>query len=104
VAAKILGHIGNYSCQQVMLLPLRVSDLLRDESRTMGFGYPPLANMVSSASLSQSSVWSLSTSYSTFCGLFLQRRSPLHRGTFLYEKALRRRSVWVEPLFAEARD
>ena len=25
-------------------------------------------------------------------------------GTFLYEKALRKRRVWVEPLFAEAKD
>jgi hypothetical protein len=27
-----------------------------------------------------------------------------YRGTFAYEKALRKRSVWVEPLFAEAKD
>ena len=27
-----------------------------------------------------------------------------YRGTFLYEKALRKRRVWVEPLFAEAKD
>jgi hypothetical protein len=27
-----------------------------------------------------------------------------YRGTFSYEKALRKRSVWVEPLFAEAKD
>jgi hypothetical protein len=26
-----------------------------------------------------------------------------YRGTFAYEKALRKRSVWVEPLFAEAK-
>jgi transposase len=27
-----------------------------------------------------------------------------YRGTFLYEKALRKRRLWVEPLFAEAKD
>jgi hypothetical protein len=27
-----------------------------------------------------------------------------YRGTYLYEKALRKRRVWVEPLFAEAKD
>jgi transposase len=27
-----------------------------------------------------------------------------YRGTFIYEKALRKRRVWVEPLFAEAKD
>jgi len=27
-----------------------------------------------------------------------------YRGTFAYEKALRKRRVWVEPLFAEAKD
>ncbi len=27
-----------------------------------------------------------------------------YRGTFLYEKALRKRRVWVEPLFAEAKE
>jgi hypothetical protein len=27
-----------------------------------------------------------------------------YRGTFLYEMALRKRWVWVEPLFAEAKD
>ncbi len=27
-----------------------------------------------------------------------------YRGTFLYEKAMRKRRVWVEPLFAEAKD
>ncbi len=27
-----------------------------------------------------------------------------YRGTFSYEKALRKRKVWVEPLFAEAKD
>jgi hypothetical protein len=27
-----------------------------------------------------------------------------YRGTFAYEKALRKRSVWVEPLFAEAKE
>jgi hypothetical protein len=27
-----------------------------------------------------------------------------YRGSFLYEKALRKRRVWVEPLFAEAKD
>ena len=27
-----------------------------------------------------------------------------YRGTFLYEKALRKRRVWVEPLFGEAKD
>ena len=27
-----------------------------------------------------------------------------YRGTFAYEKALRKRQVWVEPLFAEAKD
>jgi Transposase DDE domain len=27
-----------------------------------------------------------------------------YRGTFAYEKALRKRKVWVEPLFAEAKD
>ena len=27
-----------------------------------------------------------------------------YRGTFPYEKALRKRRVWVEPLFAEAKD
>ena len=53
VAAKILGHTGNYFCQQAMLLPLRFSDLLSDQSRTLGFGYPTLANMVSSAGFSQ---------------------------------------------------
>jgi hypothetical protein len=34
VAAKILGHTGNYFCQQAMLLPLRFSDLLSDQSCT----------------------------------------------------------------------
>jgi hypothetical protein len=28
----------------------------------------------------------------------------VYRGTFLYEKALRKRRVWVEPLFAEAKE
>jgi hypothetical protein len=34
------------------------------------------------------------------------RRSGLksYRGTFAYEKALRKRRVWVEPLFGEAKD
>ena len=27
-----------------------------------------------------------------------------YRGTFAYEKALRKRRVWVEPLLAEAKD
>jgi Transposase DDE domain len=27
-----------------------------------------------------------------------------YRGTFAYEKALRKRKVWVEPLFGEAKD
>ena len=27
-----------------------------------------------------------------------------YRGTFLYEKTLRKLRVWVEPLFAEAKD
>jgi Transposase DDE domain len=27
-----------------------------------------------------------------------------YRGTYLYAKALRKRRVWVEPLFAEAKD
>ena len=27
-----------------------------------------------------------------------------YRGTFPYEKALRKRRIWVEPLFAEAKD
>ena len=27
-----------------------------------------------------------------------------YRGTFAYEKALRKRRVWVEPLFGEAKD
>jgi hypothetical protein len=49
VAAKILGDTGNYFCQQAMLFPLRFSDLLSDQSCTLGFGYPTLANMVSSA-------------------------------------------------------
>jgi hypothetical protein len=49
VAAKILGDTGNNFCQQVMHLPLRFSDLLSDQSRTLGFAYPTLANMVSSA-------------------------------------------------------
>ena len=31
-------------------------------------------------------------------------RVKSYRGTFLYEKALRKRRVWVEPLFAEAKD
>ncbi len=31
-------------------------------------------------------------------------RMKTYRGTFLYEKALRKRRVWVEPLFAEAKD
>jgi transposase len=31
-------------------------------------------------------------------------RVKCYRGTFLYEKALRKRRVWVEPLFAEAKD
>jgi transposase len=31
-------------------------------------------------------------------------RVKAYRGTFLYEKALRKRRVWVEPLFAEAKD
>jgi transposase len=31
-------------------------------------------------------------------------RVRAYRGTFAYEKALRKRSVWVEPLFAEAKD
>jgi transposase len=31
-------------------------------------------------------------------------RVKVYRGTFLYEKALRKRRVWVEPLFAEAKD
>jgi hypothetical protein len=53
VAAKILGHTGNYFCQQAMLLPLRFSDLLSDQSRTLSSGYPTLANMVSSTRFSQ---------------------------------------------------
>jgi Transposase DDE domain len=31
-------------------------------------------------------------------------RVKAYRGTFSYEKALRKRRVWVEPLFAEAKD
>ena len=31
-------------------------------------------------------------------------RVKAYRGTFLYEKALRKRRVWAEPLFAEAKD
>jgi hypothetical protein len=31
-------------------------------------------------------------------------RVKAYRGTFPYEKALRKRRVWVEPLFAEAKD
>jgi hypothetical protein len=31
-------------------------------------------------------------------------RVRTYRGTFPYEKALRKRRVWVEPLFAEAKD
>jgi transposase len=31
-------------------------------------------------------------------------RVRAYRGTFAYEKALRKRSVWVEPLFAEAKE
>ena len=31
-------------------------------------------------------------------------RVKSYRGTFAYEKALRKRRVWVEPLFAEAKD
>jgi hypothetical protein len=31
-------------------------------------------------------------------------RVEAYRGTFLYEKAVRKRRVWVEPLFAEAKD
>jgi transposase len=31
-------------------------------------------------------------------------RVKAYRGTFLYQKALRKRRVWVEPLFAEAKD
>ncbi len=31
-------------------------------------------------------------------------RVRAYRGTFAYEKALRKRKVWVEPLFAEAKD
>jgi Transposase DDE domain len=31
-------------------------------------------------------------------------RVKAYRGTFLYEKVLRKRRVWVEPLFAEAKD
>jgi Transposase DDE domain len=31
-------------------------------------------------------------------------RVRAYRGTFSYEKALRKRSVWVEPLFAEAKE
>jgi Transposase DDE domain len=31
-------------------------------------------------------------------------RVKAYRGSFLYEKALRKRRVWVEPLFAEAKD
>lgn len=31
-------------------------------------------------------------------------RVRAYRGTFVYEKALRKRKVWVEPLFAEAKD
>jgi hypothetical protein len=31
-------------------------------------------------------------------------RVRAYRGTFPYEKALRKRRVWVEPLFAEAKD
>jgi hypothetical protein len=53
VAAKILGDAGNNFCQQAMHLPLRFSDLLSDQSRTLGFGYPSLANMVSSARFAQ---------------------------------------------------
>jgi hypothetical protein len=53
VAAKILGHTGNYFCQQAMLLPLRFSEQLSDQSRTLGFGYPTLANLDSSAMFSQ---------------------------------------------------
>jgi len=47
VTAKILGHTGNYSCHQAMLLPLRFSDLLSDQSRTLGFGYAKLPNRTS---------------------------------------------------------
>src|SRR3954453_21511801 len=31
-------------------------------------------------------------------------RVKTYRGTFAYEKALRKRQVWVEPLFGEAKD
>jgi hypothetical protein len=31
-------------------------------------------------------------------------RVRAYRGTFAYDKALRKRRVWVEPLFAEAKD
>ena len=31
-------------------------------------------------------------------------RVKSYRGTFAYEKALRKRRVWVEPLFGEAKD
>src|SRR3712207_4802767 len=31
-------------------------------------------------------------------------RIRAYRGTYPYEKALRKRKVWVEPLFAEAKD
>jgi hypothetical protein len=45
VAAKIRGDTGNYFCQQAMRLPLRFSNLLSDQSRTLGFGYPTLVNI-----------------------------------------------------------
>ena len=31
-------------------------------------------------------------------------RVKSYRGTFAYEKALRKRRVWLEPLFSEAKD
>jgi hypothetical protein len=34
----------------------------------------------------------------------LEGRVRGYRGTFAYEKALRKRSVWVEPLFGEAKE
>jgi Transposase DDE domain len=33
-----------------------------------------------------------------------RERVKSYRGTFAYEKALRKRRVWVEPLFGEAKD
>jgi hypothetical protein len=37
VAAKILGHAGNYFCQQAMLLLLRFSDLTQRPKQHTGF-------------------------------------------------------------------